>query len=116
MLTFYGYKKCSTCRKAEKKLEAMKVDYKFIDITLTPPTQKILKQAIKTSEGIRPVFNTSGVQYKELKMKDKLPGLSEAEALKVLAANGKLVKRPIVSDGTTVTVGFKEEAFVKAWK
>ena len=116
MLTFYGYKKCSTCRKAEKKLESMKVAYKFIDITESAPSQTLLKKALKFVDGLRPLFNTSGVQYKELKMKDKLPGMTEASALKVLSGNGRLVKRPIVTDGKNVTVGFKEDAFTKTWK
>jgi arsenate reductase len=117
MIEFYGYKKCSTCRKAEKTLESKGVEYKFIDITETPPSKAKLKKVLQQGElEIRKLFNTSGEQYKALGMKDKVAGLTEAQALELLAGNGRLVKRPMVMDGAQSTVGFDPVTFVKTWK
>lgn len=117
MLKFYGYKKCDTCRKAEKALDKAGKKYEFIDITEAPPSASALKQMVKQSGAeLKKFFNTSGVQYKELKIKDKVAGMGEAEVLALLAGNGRLVKRPIVTDGTRTTVGFQEADFQKVWK
>ncbi len=117
MLKFYGYKKCGTCRKAEKALESLKIKYEFIDITETPPSAAALKQIIKQAAvEPRKLFNTSGVQYRELKIKDRLPKLHEADIVKLLAGNGRLIKRPLVTDGKRATVGFQETDFKKAWR
>lgn len=117
MITFYGYKKCSTCRKAEKALEAGNVPYTFCDITEAPPSRTALKK-ILTRSGVplKKLFNTSGEQYKLLGIKDKLATMTEAEALELLAGNGRLIKRPLVTDGTQATVGFDEAVFGKTWK
>lgn len=115
-LKFYGYDKCGTCRNAKKWLDAKGVDYQSIDITTTPPPKAALKAILKAGDyQLRQLFNTSGVQYRELNIKDKLPGMSEAEAIDLLAGNGKLCKRPIVTDGKRYTVGFREEAFAEKW-
>jgi arsenate reductase len=114
-MKFYGYNKCSTCRKAQKFLDGKKVKYQSIDITETPPPKTVLKKALKTRE-LKKLFNTSGVQYKELNIKDKLKGMTEAQALDLLASNGRLVKRPIAVDGDRVTVGFDEAEYKKVWK
>ena len=117
MLTFYGYKKCSTCRKAEKALEAKGISYTFCDITEAPPSKTALKKVLAQSGlPLKKLFNTSGEQYKLLGIKDKLPALSDAQALELLAGNGRLIKRPIVTDGTTSTVGFDAAAFGTTWK
>jgi arsenate reductase (glutaredoxin) len=117
MLKFYGYKKCDTCRKAEKALEKAGRQYEFIDITETPPSAAALKNMVQQSgAGLKKFFNTSGVQYKELGIRDKVAGMGEAEVLALLAGNGRLVKRPLVTDGTRTTVGFQEEDFLKTWK
>jgi arsenate reductase len=114
-MKMYGYKKCGTCRKAMKWLDAKGVAYDFVDITEHPPKQAELKRALAAGYDIKDLFNKSGGQYRELNMKDKLPGLSQAEALKLLAGNGYLVKRPICLDGDRVTVGFKEDTFASVW-
>ena len=115
-MKFYGYKKCSTCRDAMKWLDAHGVAYTFVPIIETPPTPKELKLALAAGFTLRNLFNTSGIQYRELKMKDKLPAMSEAEALKTLTGNGYLVKRPMVFGGDgKVTVGFKPEKYEAAW-
>ena len=113
-MKFYGYNKCSTCRKAQKFLDGKKVTYQSIDITETPPPKTVLKKALKSRE-LKKLFNTSGVQYKELNIKDKLKGMTEAQALDLLASNGRLVKRPIAVDGDRVTVWFDEEEYKQIW-
>jgi arsenate reductase len=117
MLTFYGYKKCDTCRKAEKALAKLGREYAFVDITENPPTRSALKKIVAQSGAeMKRFFNTSGVQYKELKIKDKVPKLDETGILDLLAGNGRLIKRPLVTDGSKSTVGFDEAAFAKVWK
>lgn len=117
MPKFYGYKKCSTCRKAEAALEKSGVAYAFTDITETPPSRAELKRVLAlTGLPVRKLFNVSGEQYKLLGVKDKLPGMSEDAALALLAGNGRLVKRPIVTDGKKATVGFDATEFGKAWQ
>ena len=113
-MKFYGYNKCGTCRKAKKYLEDHGMDFEEIDITENPPPAAVLKRAIKV-KGLKKLFNTSGQQYKELKMKEKLPKLSEAEALELLAGNGRLIKRPIVVEGDRVTVGFDAAEYQSVW-
>lgn len=115
-MKFYGYKKCSTCRDAIKWLDEHDVEYTFVPIIETPPTQKELRRALAAGFTLRNLFNTSGIQYRELKMKDKLATMSEADALKMLTGNGYLVKRPMVfgEDGR-VTVGFKAETYAEIW-
>jgi arsenate reductase len=114
-MKLYGYKKCGTCRKATKWLDAKDITYDFIDITENPPKQAELKQALAAGYGIKELFNRSGNQYREMNMKHKLPLLSDNDAVKLLAGNGYLVKRPICLEGDRITVGFKEEKFVKVW-
>lgn len=114
-MKFYGYNKCSTCRKAQKFLDGKKVSYEDIDITQKPPPKTTLKKAFQ-KYGMKKVFNTSGVQYKELKIKDKIKDMTEAQALDLLAGNGRLVKRPIAVDGDRVTVGFNEDEYKTIWR
>jgi arsenate reductase len=116
MIEFYGYKRCSTSRKAEKCLETAGIKYNFIDITETAPTQELLSKIVKNS-GLetKKAFNTSGVQYRELGMKDKIKEMSESQMLEVLAGNGKLCKRPMLISGSKATIGFKEGDFQKTW-
>ncbi|GAB4356037.1 MAG: arsenate reductase family protein [Gammaproteobacteria bacterium] len=116
MIKFYGYKKCGTCRKAEKYLEQKNIAYEFIDITENPPNQKTLK-SIADLAGVDPkkLFNTSGIQYRELKIKEKLPTLTNGEIFKMLAGNGRLIKRPLITDGERATVGFNEALFGETW-
>jgi arsenate reductase len=117
MLTFHGYKKCSTCRKAEQTLATAGVPYTFSDITETPPSKTELKQILEQSGlPLRKLFNTSGEQYKLLGIKDKIGTMTDAAALALLAGNGRLIKRPLVSDGKRSTVGFDPETFGKTWK
>jgi Spx/MgsR family transcriptional regulator len=113
-MTFYGYNKCGTCRKAKAFLDGLNLEYTNLDITETPPSKAVLKRAMKV-KGLRKLFNTSGVQYKELKIKDKIAVMTEAEAIDMLASNGRLIKRPIAVDGDRVTVGFDLEEYNAVW-
>ncbi|GGZ98243.1 ArsC family transcriptional regulator [Arenicella chitinivorans] len=110
-MKLYQYPKCSTCRNAVKFLRAHTVEFQSIDITLQPPTVDELRTMLAAYGGeIGRLFNRSGVRYRELKLKDSLPTMSEAEALALLASDGKLIKRPFLV-GTTgpSLVGFKAD-------
>jgi arsenate reductase (glutaredoxin) len=113
-MKLYSYNKCGTCRKAIRFLEDKKVKFELIDITETPPTKKALKAAIK-AKGMKKLFNTSGVQYRELKIKDKIKTMSESQAVDLLASNGRLVKRPFAVDNNKITVGFDIEEYKMVW-
>ncbi len=116
MLNFYGYKKCDTCRRAEKYLNEKKIEYKFIDITEKPPAAAQLKKILSASgHEIKALYNTSGQEYRRLKFKEKAAAMSEAEIFKTLAGNGRLLKRPLVVEGAKATIGFKDD-FKKIWK
>lgn len=114
----YEYKNCSTCQKALKFLDAKGAKYERVPIVETPPSLGELKQMleyIKRDGGtFKNLFNTSGQQYRELKISDRLKaGMTEAEALKLLAGNGKLIKRPFLLTGKSGTVGFKQDVWSK---
>ena len=113
-MKFFSYNKCGTCRKAKKILDAYKLSYDEIDITETPPPKSVLKKAIKV-RGMKKLFNTSGEQYKKLRIKDKIGAMTEAQAIKLLSSNGRLVKRPIAVDGNRITVGFDEIEYKEVW-
>ncbi len=113
-MKLYSYNKCGTCRKAKNFLDASGVSYEEVDITETPPPPTVLRQAIKV-KGIKKLFNTSGEQYKELKIKDKVGKMTEAQAITLLSGNGRLVKRPVAVKGDRVTVGFDENEFREVW-
>jgi arsenate reductase len=100
LLKFYGYKKCSSCRDAEKMLTQKKIAYEFIDITETPPRAEELSGWFKASRlDIKKLLNTSGEVYRSMGLKDKLGTMSEGEVIKLLASNGRLIKRPLITDG-----------------
>ena len=113
-MKFFSYNKCGTCRKAKNILDAYKVSYDEIDITETPPPKSVLKKAIKL-KGMKKLFNTSGEQYKKLRIKDKLGDMTEGQAIELLSSNCILVKRPIVVDGNRITVGFDEIEYKEVW-
>ena len=108
-MLFLCYPKCSTCQKARKWLEGQGKDFTVRDIKADNPTESELRQwHEKSGLPLKKFFNTSGNLYKELHLKDRLPGMSEDEQFALLASDGMLVKRPIAVDGDTVLVGFKE--------
>lgn len=115
-LSFYWYPKCSTCRNAKKWLDQQGLEYEAIHLLENPPSRSQLEELYRASDlELKKFFNTSGQKYRELGLKDKLKDATEAEMLDILATDGMLIKRPIVSDGNKVTVGFKEEEYAKTW-
>ena len=109
-MLFIYYPKCSTCQKAKKWLDAQEISYTERHIVEENPTYEELKKwQARSGLPIKKFFNTSGMLYKEMQLKDKLPQMSEDEHLKLLATNGMLVKRPVIVDGDTVLTGFREK-------
>lgn len=112
MLKIYTLSNCDTCRRAVKWLRANDIAFEERAIRETPPSVAELRAAVAANEGgLRKLFNTSGRDYRELKLGEKLPVMTEAEAIALLAANGNLVKRPFAVAGKTVRVGFDETAW-----
>lgn len=114
---FLEYPKCSTCKKAKKWLEDNSVEFTDRHIKEENPTAEELSEWHKKSGlPLKKFFNTSGVLYKELKLKDKLLEMSEQEQLELLATDGMLVKRPLIIGDDFVLVGFKEAEWEKLKK
>ncbi len=108
-MLFLCYPKCSTCQKAKKWLNAHNIEYTERHIAEENPTYDELQAWYeKSGLSLEKFFNTSGLVYKEMQLKDKLSSMSEEEQLKFLATNGMLVKRPMVITDDKVLVGFKE--------
>lgn len=113
-MLFIQYPKCSTCKKAKKFLDDNKIKYDDRHIVEKNPTKEELKSYIKLGNiDIKKLFNTSGVKYKELSLKDKLPEMNEDEKLDLLSSDGMLVKRPLLIGEDFVLVGFKEDEWKK---
>ena len=109
MLKFICYPKCTTCQKAKKWLDDNKIEYELRDIKQDNPTFEELTEWYKKSGlPLKRFFNTSGLLYKSMELKTKLPIMAEDEMLKLLATDGMLVKRPILVGDDFVLVGFKE--------
>jgi len=108
-MIFICYPKCSTCQKAKKWLDEQDIKYTERHIVDNNPSYEELKEwCNKSGLPLKRFFNTSGLLYKEMQLKDKLPTMNEEEQLKLLATNGMLVKRPLVVNGDMVLIGFKE--------
>ena len=111
-MLFVHYPKCSTCQKAKKWLEAHQIAYEERDIKTENPSKEELKGWYeKSGLELKKFFNTSGMLYKSMQLKDKLPGMTEEEQLKLLGTDGMLVKRPILVGDDFVLTGFKEEQY-----
>lgn len=109
MIRFICYPKCTTCQRAKAFLDDNKIEYELRDIKLSNPTLEELTEWYRISGlPLRRFFNTSGLLYKSLELKEKLPKMSEEEMLSLLATDGMLVKRPILVGEDFVLVGFKE--------
>jgi len=116
-LTFYWYPKCGTCKKAKNWLDNNGIDYTSVHIVEETPAKDELLEMIEKSElPAKKFFNTSGKKYRELNMKEKIKDATTEEIAEILASDGMLIKRPILTDGEKVTVGFKEDMFEEAWK
>ena len=110
---FIEYPKCSTCQKAKKWLETNNVNFEDRHIVEEKPTKEELEKWIKISgREIKRFFNTSGLKYKELNLKEKLSDMSDKEKIELLSSDGMLIKRPLLILRDTVLIGFKE----KEWK
>ena len=108
--TVYTYAKCSTCRNATKWLRESGIEFIEKPIRDTPPTTAELKRMLKYQQGeLRKLFNTSGGDYRAMKLGEKLPSMAEAEALQLLAGNGNLVKRPFLLSDQVGLVGFNAD-------
>lgn len=117
MITAYLYPKCGTCRQAKKWLVQQNLPFKEINIIDSPPTKEELRVIWqKSGLPLKKLFNTSGVKYKELNLKDKIPTLSEDEQLELLASDGYLIKRPLMTNDVKATVGYDEELYTREWK
>ena len=109
MLKFICYPKCTTCQKAKRWLDDRNIEYELRDIKLDNPTLEELKEwHEKSGLPLKKFFNTSGLLYKSMELKDKLPLMSEKEIFSLLASDGMLVKRPLLVGENFVLVGFKE--------
>jgi arsenate reductase len=114
MFKVYIYQKCSTCRDAIKWLETHGIPYQTLAIRETPPTPAELKTALHLLGGdLKKLFNTSGMDYRALGMKDKLPTLTETEVFDLLSKNGNLVKRPFLIGNGKALTGFRPEVWEK---
>lgn len=116
-MNFICYPKCTTCQKAKKWLDANGVSYDLRDIKEQNPSYEELKNWYGMSGlPLKKFFNTSGLLYKSMELKNKLPEMSEEEQLRLLSTDGMLVKRPILINGSKVVVGFKESDYEEAVK
>lgn len=110
----YAHPRCTTCKKALAWLEARGIAHTVVDITATPPTRRELAAMLAAQSGdVRRLFNTSGMDYRAQGLKDKLPGMTEDEALDLLAGNGMLVRRPFVLGDGVALAGFREKAWAE---
>ena len=116
-MLFLEYPPCSTCKKAKKWLDDHEISYEARHIKENNPTYEELKTWYEMSGlPLKKFFNTSGIQYRALELKDKLPSMPEEEQLQLLASDGMLVKRPLVISGNTVLTGFKADQWEKLLK
>lgn len=116
MLYYYQHPTCSTCRKGRNWLDQQGIAYEAIDMIAAPPSKEQLMEWMTLSDlPIARFFNTSSNRYRELGLKETVPTMDKETAAALLATDGMLIKRPLVTNGKKVTVGFKEERFEKEW-
>lgn len=116
-MLFICYPKCSTCKKAKNWLDENSIVYDERDIKLDNPTYDELKEWYeKSGLPLKKFFNTSGMIYREMQLKDRLPTMTDEEMLRLLATDGMLVKRPLVVYGDTVLTGFREKEWIEKLK
>lgn len=117
MVLFIEYPKCSTCQKAKKWLINNNVEFEDRNIVENTPTEKELKKWITESKkDIKKFFNTSGIKYKELNLKEKLPNMTDDEKIKLLSSDGMLIKRPLLITDNTILTGFREKEWEDIFK
>lgn len=112
----YEYPKCGTCRNAKKWFSEKGVEFEAIHIVDSPPSATELKELhVNSGLALKAFFNTSGKKYREMDLKSKLPNMGDEEKYQLLASDGMLIKRPIVTDGKKVSLGFKQDQFDALW-
>lgn len=112
-MLFIEYPKCTTCKRAKKHLETLGVEFEDRHIVENNPTADELRGWIeKSGLPVKKFFNTSGVKYREMGLKDKLSEMSDEEMIQLLATDGMLVKRPLLIDEEKILVGFKEKEWI----
>ncbi|MBQ3086389.1 MAG: arsenate reductase family protein [Clostridia bacterium] len=117
MFEFICYPKCTTCQKAKKWLEENDIPFVLRDIkTQNPSAEELAKWHTKSGLPLKKFFNTSGLLYKSMELKDKLPAMCEEDMIALLASDGMLVKRPLLVGDDFVLVGFKESAWAEQLK
>ena len=117
MILFIGYPKCSTWKKAKKWLLDNNIEFTDRNIVEDTPTREELKKWIEESKkDIKNFFNTSGLKYKELNLKEKLINMTDEEKIKLLSSDGMLIKRPLVITENKILTGFKEEEWKENFK
>ena len=117
MILFIEYPKCSTCRKAKKWLLDNNIEFTDRNIVEDTPTREELKKWIEESKkDIKNFFNTSGLKYKELNLKEKLINMTDEEKIKLLSSDGMLIKRPIVITENKILTGFREEEWKETFR
>ncbi|MEO5716191.1 MAG: arsenate reductase family protein [Luteolibacter sp.] len=115
MRTVYAYSNCDSCRKAIKWLDENGIDYELKAIRETPPTPDELRAAIKLLSGdLRPLFNSSGADYRQLGIKERMSSLTDEDAISLLSQNGNLVKRPFLIGENRLLTGFKPDVWKRA--
>lgn len=112
-MKFYGIPNCSTCKKAQKQLDEVGVTYTFLNLKEEPPPIKEIQKILKTLDNPRQLFNTSGQLYRELGLKDKIEALSLEEKAHLLQENGMLIKRPLIIQEQTYTIGKNIDIWLK---
>lgn len=116
MLELYQHPTCSTCKAARKWLDEHGVEYRAINMMDAPPSKERIAEWMEQSDlPLIRFFNTSGNKYRELGLKTVVPNLDIKEAAALLAADGMLIKRPLLTDGERITLGFKEPDYEAAW-
>lgn len=117
MIKFYGYKRCSTSRAAQKWLEDHNVKFDFQDLVELPPKKSDLVKWLTQYQdhGLKYFFNTHGQDYRKLHLKDQLPQMTIEKAAEMMSKNGKLIKRPLVVDDQNLTCGFNEKTYQEVW-
>ena len=117
MVLFIEYPKCSTCKKAKKWLVDNNIEFIDRNIVEDTPTEEELKKWIKDSKkDIKKFFNTSGLKYKELNLKEKLINMTDEEKIKLLSSDGMLIKRPLVINENKILTGFREEEWKETFR
>jgi arsenate reductase (glutaredoxin) len=112
--TVYHYPACSTCRRALKWLDANGIAHERVHIVEQPPSVDQLERAVALGLPLRSLFNTSGQSYRDGNLKERLPTMSQGEALQALARDGKLIKRPLVLSAQRALAGFDEESWTRS--